>query len=145
MTGLWVLVGTLVVGVLTGTLLSLRNGRIRRAMSTTPSNASSALPSAVADALDPHAITLVQLSTTFCGPCRHARAVLTRFADTTEGVTHVDLDVTDRPEVAQSLRVLRTPTTIAYAPEGTELLRISGVPTLDSVRTALAPHTRLTE
>ncbi|MGW9477288.1 TlpA family protein disulfide reductase [Saccharomonospora azurea] len=146
MTGLLVIGGTLVAGVLAGTLLSLRNGRIHRTTMSAPSpNPRDSLPAAVAEALRPGAITLVQLSTTFCAPCRHARAVLARVAETADGVAHVDLDITDRPEVAQTLRVLRTPTTIAFDSEGAELLRINGVPTTDAVRAALAPHLRLTE
>lgn len=149
MTGVLVLVGTLVLGVLTGTVLSLRNGRIRRptmsGMSAVPPPAPSPPPAPVVDVLTPGAVTLVQLSTTFCAPCRHARAVLSRVAESTDGIAHVDLDITDRPGLAEALRVLRTPTTIAFDDEGTELLRISGVPRIATLRAALAPHVRLTE
>ncbi|EHR63759.1 TlpA family protein disulfide reductase [Saccharomonospora cyanea] len=152
MTGVLVLVGTLVLGVLTGTVLSLRNGRIRRPTMSGMSGMSAVSPSdpapppaPVVDVLTPGAVTLVQLSTTFCAPCRHARAVLSRVAESTDGIAHVDLDITDRPGLAEALRVLRTPTTIAFDDEGTELLRISGVPKIATLREALAPHVRLTE
>ncbi|MGI5995654.1 MAG: TlpA family protein disulfide reductase [Saccharomonospora viridis] len=143
MTGLWVLVATLVAGVLTGGLLRSRQGRVRR--SAEEATGPPSLPGPVSDALVADAVTLVQLSTTFCAPCRHARAVLARVAETTDGVAHVELDITDRPEVAEALRVLRTPTTIAFDPTGRELLRISGVPKPATLRTALAPHIRPTE
>ncbi|KHF44506.1 Thiol-disulfide isomerase or thioredoxin [Saccharomonospora viridis] len=142
-TGLWVLVATLVAGVLTGGLLRSRQGRVRR--SAEEATGPPSLPGPVSDALVADAVTLVQLSTTFCAPCRHARAVLARVAETTDGVAHVELDITDRPEVAEALRVLRTPTTIAFDPAGRELLRISGVPKPATLRTALAPHIRPTE
>lgn len=155
MTGVLVLVGTLVLGVLAGTVLSLRNGRIRRptmsgtsdtsGMSAMSPSAPAPPPAPVIDVLTPGAVTLVQLSTTFCAPCRHARAVLSRVAESTDGIAHVDLDITDRPGLAEALRVLRTPTTIAFDDEGTELLRISGVPKIATLREALAPHVRLTE
>ncbi len=146
MTGVLVLVGTLVLGVLTGTVLSLRNGRIRRPTMSGMSPSDPAPPPApVLDVLAPGAVTLVQLSTTFCAPCRHARAVLARVAESTNGIAHVELDITDRPGLAEALRVLRTPTTIAFDDEGTELLRISGVPRIATLREALAPHVRLTE
>lgn len=93
----------------------------------------------------PDAVTLVQLSTTFCAPCRHARAVLERVAKGTDGVAHVELDVTDRPELAEELRVLRTPTTIAFDAAGRELWRVGGVPKLAALRTALAPYMHPTE
>ncbi|EID54519.1 thioredoxin family protein [Saccharomonospora xinjiangensis] len=156
MTGILVLAGTLTVGVLAGALLSLRNGRIRRPtmLSATPSEFSepsatpatehehrpNRLPAAVADLLAPDAVTLVQLSSTFCAPCRHARAVLSTVAAGTERLRHVELDLTERPEVAEALRVLRTPTTIAFEADGTELLRVGGVPKLAALRKALEPH-----
>ncbi|MEU6645415.1 thioredoxin family protein [Saccharomonospora sp. NPDC046836] len=139
MTGLWVLVGTLVAGLVAGALLHRRNGRIR---ATEPAVAGSrTLPEPVAAALDgAPAVTLVQISTTFCTPCRQARAVLSHLAETTAGLRHVDLDVTDRPHVAQALGVLRTPTTVAFTPSGQELLRVSGVPKAADLLSVLEPH-----
>ncbi|MFJ1766257.1 TlpA family protein disulfide reductase [Amycolatopsis sp. NPDC088138] len=139
MTGLWVLVAVLVAGTAAGLLLRARNGRVREARDTVRE-----LPRPVADALDPaSAVTLVQISTTFCAPCRHAKAVLAPLAERTEGLHHVELDVTNQPEVAQSLSVLRTPTTIALAPDGRELLRVSGVPKGADLLEALRPHLTL--
>src|SRR5882757_5061155 len=120
MVGVWVVLGVLVVGLLAGAALRARNGRIREAGRR---RALRALPAPVERALDPAAaVTLVQISTTFCAPCRHTRAILGSLAERTEGLAHVDLDVTNQPEVAQALGVLRTPTTIAFSPDGTELL-----------------------
>ena len=135
MTGVWVLVGTLVVAGVLVWLLQAREGRIKQT-STVPA---AGLPEPVRAALAP-GVTLVQVSTTFCAPCRHARAVLSRLADTTTGLTHVELDVTDRPEIATSLGVFRTPTTVAFTSDGTELLRVGGVPKQDTLIDALRPH-----
>jgi len=133
--GLWVVVGVLLVGVIAGVTLKARNGRIRAA------GQDHDLPRPVADALDQNsAVTLVQISATFCAPCRHTRAVLSSLAEKTEGLRHVELDVTDRPEVARALGVLRTPTTLAFTPAGRELLRISGVPKGPAVLDALSGH-----
>jgi thiol-disulfide isomerase/thioredoxin len=134
-TGLWVLVAVLVAGVAAGLLLKARNGRVRDAKPARE------LPGPVAAALDPaSAVTLVQISTTFCAPCRHAKAVLEPLAERTDGLRHVELDVTNQPEVAQSLSVLRTPTTIALTPDGRELLRVGGVPKGPELLDALRPH-----
>lgn len=135
MTGLWVLVAVLVAGTAAGALLKARNGRVRDAKPVRE------LPGPVADVLDPaSAVTLVQISTTFCAPCRHAKAVLGPLAERTDGLHHVELDVTNQPEVAQSLAVLRTPTTIALTPDGRELLRVGGVPKGPELLDALRPH-----
>jgi thiol-disulfide isomerase/thioredoxin len=138
MLGLWVVLGTLALGSVAGFVLKARNGRVRAAR---PASAKQALPGPVADVLDPAVpVTLVQISTTFCAPCRHAKAVLSNLASGTEGLRHVELDVTNQPEVAQALGILRTPTTLALAADGRELLRIGGVPKGSDVLDALRPH-----
>jgi len=134
-TGVWVLVGALVVAGVLVWLLQAREGRIKQTSAGVPAG----LPEPV-QAVLAGGVTLVQVSTTFCAPCRHARAVLSRLADTTAGLTHVELDVTDRPEIATSLGVFRTPTTVAFTSDGTELLRVGGVPKQDTLIDALRPH-----
>lgn len=137
MTGVWVLLGTLVLGSVAGVVLRARNGRISAARTH-------GLPEVVAAALDPAAeVTLVQISTTFCAPCRHTRVILSNLAEKTPGLHHVDLDVTDQPEVAHALSVLRTPTTLALAPDGRELLRVGGVPKAPELLEALNSHLKL--
>lgn len=136
MTGLYALLGALVLAGVAAWWLRAREGRIRTAR-----RPADGLPEMVRSALAEHpTITLVQVSTTFCAPCRHAKAVLHQVAGSTDGLTHVELDVTDRPEVAASLGVVRTPTTVAFTSDGTELLRIGGVPRRDSLIDALRPH-----
>ncbi|MFI9382924.1 TlpA family protein disulfide reductase [Kutzneria sp. NPDC052558] len=135
MTGLWVLLAVLAAATVVGLLLRGRDGRVTRRKPAAD------LPAQVRDLIDPAApVTLVQLSTTFCAPCRHARVVLSDLAAKTEGVEHRELDLTDLPEVASSLKVLRTPTTVAFAPDGAELLRVGGVPKRDVLAEALRPH-----
>ncbi|MFB9429083.1 TlpA family protein disulfide reductase [Streptoalloteichus tenebrarius] len=97
------------------------------------------LPEVVRAALG-EGVTLVQLSSTFCAPCRHARVLLSDLADRTEGLRHVEIDLTERPELAARLRVYRTPTTLALDESGRELLRVGGVPKRDALLDALRPH-----
>jgi thiol-disulfide isomerase/thioredoxin len=135
-TGVLVLLGVLVVTGGLACYLRARDGRVR-----TTARRSDGLPDAVRAALAGDGrVTLVQVSTAFCAPCRHARAVLHHLAGTTAGLAHVELDVTDRPEIAARLGVSRTPTTLAFAGDGTELLRVGGVPRKDSLIDALRPH-----
>ena len=135
MTGLWVLLAVLAVATVLGFLLRGRDGRVRR------SKPAADLPAQVRDLIDPSSpVTLVQLSTTFCAPCRHTRVILSDLALKTDGLSHRELDLTDLPEVATSLKVLRTPTTLAYSADGAELLRVGGVPKRDVLVEALRPH-----
>ncbi len=129
------LLGVLALGGVAGAILRARNGRVRAAKSST-----STLPERVSDALAPEGVTLLQISTTFCAPCRHTRVILSALAEKTDGLTHVDLDVTETPEVAKALAVLRTPTTLALTPDGRELLRVGGVPRGQELLETLKPH-----
>lgn len=147
MTGLLVTVATLLLAVVVGLLLRSADGRVQHAH-VRPEEAgapeepdSHALPARVAAALVPAtAVTLVQISTTFCSRCPQARAQLAALAHRTDGLRHSELDVTHSPEIAHQLGVRRTPTTIAYGPNGTELLRVGGVPDADDLLRALTPH-----
>ncbi|MCE6995772.1 thioredoxin family protein [Saccharothrix sp. S26] len=136
MTGVWALLGAVAVVAVIAVVLRARDGRVREAKARAVS-----LPAPVRDLLDPDAaVTLVQLSTTLCANCRQARAVLEGLAGRVEGLRHVELDVTDLPEVAADLGVLRAPTTLALTPSGAELLRVGGVPKPDALVAALRPH-----
>jgi thiol-disulfide isomerase/thioredoxin len=134
MTGVLVLIGTLVLASVVGLLIRARNGRVR------PARPAGALPEDVRRELAPGEVTLVQLSTTFCAPCRHTRVLLSDLAERTDGLRHAELDLTDRPDLARELSVLRTPTTLAVDDRGTELLRVGGVPRRDALLDALRPH-----
>jgi thiol-disulfide isomerase/thioredoxin len=136
MTGALVLVATLVVATAAGLVMKARNGRVRATATTLPAE----LPADIRAVLAPDGVTLVQLSTTFCAPCRHARLLLSDLASRTTGLHHAELDLTERPELAKELSVLRTPTTLAIDGAGTELLRVGGVPKRDELLAALQPH-----
>jgi len=140
MTGVLVLIGTLALAGAAGLVLRARQGRIR-GIGNTPAAEGAGLPEDVRRVLDPDAsVTLVQLSTTFCAPCRHARTLLADLAARTERLHHTELDLTHRPDLARALSVLRTPTTLAVDARGTELLRVGGVPNRETLLDALRPH-----
>ncbi|MDQ2582790.1 TlpA family protein disulfide reductase [Saccharothrix yanglingensis] len=136
MTGVWALLGAVLAVALVGVLLKRRDGRVRTTAGARPE-----LPGPVRDLLVPGTpVTLLQVSTSFCAACRRAGALLGDLADRTEGLRHVELDVTGLPEVAKALGVLRAPTTLALDASGAELLRVGGVPEPDALTAALRPH-----
>ena len=81
--------------------------------------------------------TLLQLSSGFCAPCRAARGLLARVAETSDGVRHVDLDVAHHAELAGQLEITQTPTVLLLGADGSVLARHEGVPRLAAVRALL--------
>ena len=81
--------------------------------------------------------TLLQFSTEVCAPCVPTRRVLGQIAASTEGVHHVDLDVTHRPDIAAKFNVLQTPTTLILDRTGAIRARIGGAPRRADVVAAL--------
>ena len=77
--------------------------------------------------------TLLQFSTEVCAPCKSTARVLDDLAARTENVTHVDLDVTHRPDLASRYRVLQTPTTLILDSYGAVRARIGGAVRRDIV------------
>lgn len=129
MTGLWVLLGVLAVASVLGLALRARDGRVRRGSGV-----------GLVEYAEAGAVVLLQLSSPVCAPCRQAHRVLTALAAATPGLRHVEVDLSQRPELAARLGVLRTPTTVALDGRGRELLRVSGVPRRAELAAALAPH-----
>lgn len=82
-------------------------------------------------------VTLVQVSSAFCAPCRAARSVLERVADTTEGVRHVELELGHHLELGERLAITTTPTVLVLDPDGAIIARHDGVPRLAGVRELL--------
>lgn len=132
------LVGVLLLGlVAASTVLGIAwrasQGKARAVNATTVVSAAD-LPGA--DRLGSGA-TLLQFSTEVCSPCRATHAVLDGIATELNTVTHVDLDVTHRPDLAARYRIMQTPTTLILDHTGTVRARIGGAARRDTVRAEL--------
>ena len=131
-----VLAGLVAVATAAGLLWRAGRGRVRRTDGTTRIAAGDVdAPAFGASA------TLLQFSTEFCAPCRSSARVLDGLARTTEGAVHVDVDLTDRPELARRYNILQTPTTFILDRSGTVRARIAGAVRPDQLRSALADIT----
>jgi thiol-disulfide isomerase/thioredoxin len=135
-----VIVGLVAVAVAlaVGAILGVRSRRARfRSAATRPAAVPVLTEQDLGAPLGERA-TLVQFSTAFCAPCRGARQVLARVADTTEGVQHVEIDATARMDLAGRLRVMSTPTILVLGPSGEVTRRATGMPRLADVTAAVA-------
>lgn len=81
--------------------------------------------------------TLLQFSTEVCSPCRATHTVLDGIASGRDDVTHVDLDLTHRPDLASRYGILQTPTTFILDAHGVVRARIGGAARRDSVQAEL--------
>jgi thiol-disulfide isomerase/thioredoxin len=124
-----ILIGLIAVSTALGLVWKARTGRLR----TRDGSERVALPEIPTDSR----ATLLQFSTEVCAYCPSARRVLGQIADSTDGVRHVDVDLTHRPDLATRFNVLQTPTTFILDADGTIRARIGGAPRPVEVRAAL--------
>jgi thiol-disulfide isomerase/thioredoxin len=82
--------------------------------------------------------TLLQFSTEMCARCPGVHRMLSDVASGRDGVRHLDIDLTHRPDIARHFSVLQTPTTLILDRAGAIQSRIGGVPSAEVVRLELA-------
>ncbi|WP_092554606.1 thioredoxin family protein [Herbiconiux ginsengi] len=110
-----------------------------RAVAAQPSVSPALLDAPDAPARFGERATLVQFSTEFCSSCPSTRRVLSDISTSTSGVSYLDVDVTNRPDLVRHFSILQTPTTLILDRDGVVRTRIGG-----AVRRAVV-ETRLKE
>ena len=91
--------------------------------------------------------TLLQFSSEQCTRCPGVHRMLSDVAVQTDGVLHLDVDLTQRPDIARHFHILQTPTTLILDHAGVVQTRFGGAPRRDVVELALGrvtapqPHT----
>ncbi|GAA3665538.1 TlpA family protein disulfide reductase [Microbacterium marinilacus] len=122
-----VLLGAVAIGV----VARRRDGRVRATRDDESAVTAEAL--GLEDAAFGERATLVQFSTEHCTRCPATRRVLGGIADTRHGVAHVDVDLTQRPDIARRFGVLQTPTTLIVDADRAVHARIGGAPRAQDV------------
>jgi thiol-disulfide isomerase/thioredoxin len=155
--GVIALLAALAVAVVGGGIWRRTNGRMRNTRAAAPSEAArpayAAAPAETAPAGPSDAglrissddvghplgerATLLQFSSAFCAPCRATRRILADVAGMTEGIAHVEIDAESRLDLVRQLNVLRTPTVLVLAEDGTIVRRASGQPRKPDVIAAI--------
>lgn len=82
--------------------------------------------------------TLLQFSTEYCGQCPSVRRSLSQIEKSAKGVLHVEVDLTDRLELAAKFKISQTPTVFILNPKGEVTFRVSGVPKAGLIQQELA-------
>lgn len=123
-----VLVGVLALATVLGVVLRARTGRAR----PTDGRAGTAQAHPTADLAPADAFgaaaTLVQFSTPTCARCPATRRQLDAVADTTPGVTRIEIDLAERPELARRFDVMQTPTVLLLDGDRAVRTRFGGPP-----------------
>jgi thiol-disulfide isomerase/thioredoxin len=127
-----VLLGLVVVATAAGMFWRARTGRVRQ----TRGGERVAAADVGAPSFGERA-TLLQFSTEFCAPCRATARVLGEIGSSLDGVHHLEIDLTDRPDLAQRFGILQTPTTLVLDASGTVRARIGGAARAGEVRSML--------
>lgn len=81
--------------------------------------------------------TLLQFSTEMCARCPGVHRVLGSIADAHDGVLHLDVDLTHRPDIAKHFHVLQTPTTLILDRDGIVQTRFGGTPNRHAIELEL--------
>lgn len=82
--------------------------------------------------------TLVQFSTEMCARCPQVRRMLGAYATDHDGLRHVEVDLTHRPDLSARYKVLQTPTTFVVDATGAVRARFHGVPHRHALTEAVA-------
>lgn len=125
--------GLVAVSTVAGLVLRSREGRLRRVTNLTILD-STELGTGVH--FGPTA-TLLQFSTEFCTKCPGTRAYLGSVAEEYPGVDHVEVDITNRQDLANKFKIMQTPTTFILDDAGAVAARIGGAPRPEAVIAAL--------
>jgi thiol-disulfide isomerase/thioredoxin len=81
--------------------------------------------------------TLLQFSTEVCAACTTTAKTLESIAERLTDVTHVEIDVTRRADLANRFNLLQSPTTFILDGRGVIRARIGGAPRAAEVRAEL--------
>lgn len=81
--------------------------------------------------------TLLQFSTEYCGQCPGVKRQLLELEKQTPGLLFLDVDITDRLNLAAHFSVTQTPTVFVLNPKGAIKFRISGIPKPGVIQTEL--------
>lgn len=137
-----VLVGVLALATVLGLVLRHRTGRARSTAALGAHDLAAAEDYGTA-------ATLVQFSTPTCARCPATRRQLDVLADRHTGVRRIEVDLAERPDLAERFDVMQTPIVLLLDAQRTVRTRFGGPPrpaelaaALDSVLTADSPETR---
>lgn len=77
--------------------------------------------------------TLVQFSTEYCGQCPGVRRALSQLEYRLGGLSFVEVDITERLDLAAHFNINQTPTVFLLNQKGSLVYRVGGVPKMNQL------------
>ena len=82
-------------------------------------------------------VTFLQFSSEVCSACRQTARVFAELEASSSDVLHIEVDITNRLELANKFRILQTPTTLVLDQNGRVTSRIGGAPKQETIEDQL--------
>jgi thiol-disulfide isomerase/thioredoxin len=79
-------------------------------------------------------LTFLQFSTEFCTQCVQTARVYRELEQQSEGILHIELDITNRLDIAKEFNILQTPTTLVLDSSGRVTSRIGGATKAQTIK-----------
>lgn len=125
------LLGLVAVATLLGVWWKLRDGKVKRLDGPRVELADTELTEW------PNRATLLQFSTQMCARCPGTRRYLLQVAEVHDGVSHTEIDLTHRADLADRYEITQTPTVLILDGYGRIRARVAGAPKAEQFQTTL--------
>lgn len=73
-------------------------------------------------------VTFLQFSSETCSTCKQTARLFRELEETADDVLHIEVDITNRLDLAKKFNILQTPTTLVLDHNGRVTSRIGGAP-----------------
>jgi thiol-disulfide isomerase/thioredoxin len=86
-------------------------------------------------------MTFLQFSTEFCSQCVQTARVYQELEQHSDGILHIEVDITNRLDVAKEFNILQTPTTLVLDAAGRVTSRIGGATKAQTIKDEIGHFT----
>lgn len=86
-------------------------------------------------------MTFLQFSTEFCSQCVQTARVYKELEQHSDGILHIEVDITNRLDVAKEFNILQTPTTLVLDAAGRVTSRIGGATKAQTIKDEIGHFT----
>ena len=86
-------------------------------------------------------VTFLQFSTEFCSQCAQTARVYRELEEQSDGILHIEVDITNRLDLAREFNILQTPTTLVLDTAGRVTSRIGGAAKAQTIKDEIGHFT----